>query len=60
LLKKRNVGLAEFFFLRKKSFLPWRRDVVVIVSANGTEDRGFESCQGMRFTGIYAMLLLVT
>jgi hypothetical protein len=26
---------------------PWRRGVVVIVSANRTEDRGFESRQNM-------------
>jgi hypothetical protein len=30
-------------------FMPWWRSEVVIVSANGAEDRGFESRQGVRF-----------
>jgi hypothetical protein len=30
----------------------WRRGVVVIVSAYRTEDRGFESHQGVRFLGL--------
>jgi hypothetical protein len=29
--------------------MSWRRGVVVIVSANGAEDPGFESRQGVRF-----------
>jgi hypothetical protein len=29
--------------------LPWRRGGVVNVSANGTEDHGFESRQGVKF-----------
>jgi hypothetical protein len=31
---------------------PWRLGVVVIVAANITEDRGFESRQGLRFLGL--------
>jgi hypothetical protein len=35
------------------TYMPWRRGVVVIVSANTTEDRGFESRLGVRFLGHY-------
>jgi hypothetical protein len=35
---------------------PLWRGVVVIVSANGTADRGFESRQGVRFLGVYTYL----
>jgi hypothetical protein len=41
----------------------WRCGVVVIVSANRTEDRGLESRQGLRLLGLYtyiAMLLFET
>jgi hypothetical protein len=33
----------------------WRPGVVVIASANGTEDRGFESRQGLRFAGFFTL-----
>jgi hypothetical protein len=36
-------------------FTPGRRGVQVIVSANRTDDRGFESHQGVRFLGIYTL-----
>jgi hypothetical protein len=32
--------------------IPWWRGVVVIVSADETEDRGFEYHQGVRFLGL--------
>jgi hypothetical protein len=46
----------------KNAFLPWRRGVVVIVSAKRTGDRGFESRQGVRFSRTLhnAMLFFVT
>jgi hypothetical protein len=33
--------------------LPWQPGVAVIVSANGTEYRGFESRRGVRFLGLH-------
>jgi hypothetical protein len=33
--------------------MPWRRGIVVIASASRTEDPGFESRQGVRFSGLY-------
>jgi hypothetical protein len=38
-----------------KIALARRRGVVVIVSANGTEDRGLESRQGERLLGFYTL-----
>jgi hypothetical protein len=38
---------------------PWRRGVVVIVSADGTGDRGFESRQGERRLGNAVMFKLI-
>jgi hypothetical protein len=49
------------YYALKFNLLPWRRGIVVIVSVTGTEDRGFESRQGVTFLrSLYiAMLFLV-
>jgi hypothetical protein len=46
---------VEFYHKRRLSQKPWRRGVVVIVSANRTEDRGFEYRQEVRFLGLYKL-----
>jgi hypothetical protein len=38
--------------VKKVDKLTWRLGLVVIVSASRTEDRGFESRQGVRFLGL--------
>jgi hypothetical protein len=38
--------------------LPCRRGVMVIVSANGTEDHWFESRKGVRFLGLKTLLFV--
>jgi hypothetical protein len=35
--------------------MPWRRGEEVIVSANGTEDRGFESRRGVRYLKLFIL-----
>jgi hypothetical protein len=40
---------------KKLALLPWRRGVVVIVSSNRTEDRGFKSRQGFKVVGLYTL-----
>jgi hypothetical protein len=51
--------VADFFCCKKchrqSKLRPWRLGVVVIISANKTEDRGFESRQGVRFLGLYTL-----
>jgi hypothetical protein len=49
LLHNRAVCIAQI----KMKRLPWRSSSV---SANGTEDRGFETRHGTRFLGLYTML----
>jgi hypothetical protein len=39
----------------KHPALPWRRGIVDITSAYRTEDPGFESCQGVRLSGIFTL-----
>jgi hypothetical protein len=35
--------------------LPWRPGVAAFVSDNGTDDRGFESRQGVRILGLLSL-----
>jgi hypothetical protein len=42
----------QLFVNRKKLHLPWRRGTVVIASASLKEDPGFESRQGVMFSGL--------
>jgi hypothetical protein len=43
----------------KTCFWSWRRGIVVIASANRTEDPGFESRQGVMFLGLYAYIAVL-
>jgi hypothetical protein len=59
---RRQKSLYNFFGLNvlsihKSRQLPWKRGVLVIFSANGTEDRGFESRLGVTFLGHYKFVL---
>jgi hypothetical protein len=51
----------KFGFLVSKYtiWLPWRRGVMVIVYANGTEERGFESRQGVRVLGLHTYIAML-
>jgi hypothetical protein len=52
LLSQRLIMALVF---KKLALLPWRRGVVVIVSSNRTEDRGFKSRQGFKVVGLYTL-----
>jgi hypothetical protein len=62
-----NAAIKEFNEVRNLpptwdkcyEFETWRLGIVVIASAYGTEDPGFESRQGVRFLGIYSRSAVV-
>jgi hypothetical protein len=47
--------MAKVLFVESDTDFPLRRAVVIIVSANRTEDRGFKSLHGVRYLGRYAL-----
>jgi hypothetical protein len=53
------AGQLERGEVQSLFFTPWRRDVVVIVYASETGDRGFESRQGVRFLGAYTYIAML-
>jgi hypothetical protein len=48
----RRYSWTAYRFIKRTS-LSWRRVIVVIASAQRTEDPGFEFRQGVRFLGFY-------
>jgi hypothetical protein len=54
-----KMDLLKWIQFQFYHYPPWRRGIVVIVSASRTEDPGFESRQGVRFLGLHALSLCV-